>query len=99
MFILYLLGVRPPCRWIFCQFWLCEQAQCVYLRRHLGSPENFLLTLFEAMKDESSQKPEMEPLGWNRVRLGRQQRAGMWADAQKQTRLGPEVGTHTEGPG
>ena len=22
---------------IFCQFWLCEEAQCVYLRRHLGS--------------------------------------------------------------
>ena len=21
----------------FCQFWLCEEAQCVYLRRHLGS--------------------------------------------------------------
>ena len=27
----------PPCRSIFCQFWLCEEAQCVYLRRHLGS--------------------------------------------------------------
>ena len=26
------------CRSIFCQFWLCEEAQCVYLRRHLGSP-------------------------------------------------------------
>ena len=26
----------------FCQFWLCEEAQCVYLRRHLGSPQ-FLL--------------------------------------------------------
>ena len=22
---------------IFCQFWLCEEVQCVYLRRHLGS--------------------------------------------------------------
>ena len=38
MFILYFLGVGPPCRSIFCQFWLCEEAQCVYLRLHLGSP-------------------------------------------------------------
>ena len=36
-FFFYLLGVRLPCRLIFCQFWLCEEAQCVYLRRHLGS--------------------------------------------------------------
>ena len=42
MFIFYLLGVALPCRLIFCQFWLCEEAQCVYLRRHLGSPEIFL---------------------------------------------------------
>ena len=34
---LYFLGVGPPCRSIFCQFWLCEEAQCVHLRRHLGS--------------------------------------------------------------
>ena len=27
----YLLSVRLPCRLIFCQFWLCEEAQCVYL--------------------------------------------------------------------
>ena len=27
-----------PCPSILCQFWLCEEAQCVYLRRHLGSP-------------------------------------------------------------
>lgn len=27
--------------------------------------EKFLLTLLEALKDESSQNPEMEPLGWN----------------------------------
>ena len=27
-----------------CQFWLCEEAQCVYLCRHLGSPVfSFLL--------------------------------------------------------
>ena len=38
MFLFYLLGVGLPCRLIFCQFWLCEEAQCVYLRRHLGSP-------------------------------------------------------------
>ena len=37
MFILYFLGVGPPCRSIFCQFWFCEEAQCVYLRRRLGS--------------------------------------------------------------
>ena len=42
MFIFYLLGVGLPCRWIFCQFWLCEEAQCVYLRRHLGSLRLFL---------------------------------------------------------
>ena len=34
----YLLGVGLPCRSIFYQFWLCEEAQCVYLRCHLGSP-------------------------------------------------------------
>ena len=38
MFIFYFLGVGLPCCSIFCQFWLCEEAQCVYLRRHLGSP-------------------------------------------------------------
>ena len=38
MFLFYLLGVRLPCHLIFCQFWLCEEAQCVYLRHHLGSP-------------------------------------------------------------
>ena len=29
MFLFYLLGVRLPCRWIFCQFWLCKEAQCL----------------------------------------------------------------------
>ena len=38
MFLFYLLGVGLPCHSIFCQFWLCEEAQCVYLHRHLGSP-------------------------------------------------------------
>ena len=37
MFIFYFLGVGLPCCSIFCQFWLCEEAPCVYLRRHLGS--------------------------------------------------------------
>ena len=37
MFLFYLLGVGLPCHSIFCQFCLCEEAQCVYLRRHLGS--------------------------------------------------------------
>ena len=36
-FFFYLLGVGLPCLSIFCQFWLCEKAQCVYLCRHLGS--------------------------------------------------------------
>ena len=26
-----------PCLSICCQFWLCDEAQCVYLHRHLGS--------------------------------------------------------------
>ena len=38
VFIFYFLGVSPPCCSILCQFWLCEEAQCVYLRRYLGSP-------------------------------------------------------------
>ena len=38
MFLFYLLGVGLPCRSIFCQFWLCEEAQCVYLCHHVGSP-------------------------------------------------------------
>ena len=42
MFLFYLFGVGFPCRLIFCQFWLCEEAQCVYLRRHLGSSSTFL---------------------------------------------------------
>ena len=37
MFLFYLLGVRVPCHSIFCQFWLCEEEQCVYLCLHLGS--------------------------------------------------------------
>ena len=37
VFLFYLLGVRLPCHSIFCQFWLCKEAQCVYLRCHLGS--------------------------------------------------------------
>ena len=38
MFMFCLLGVGLPCRLIICQFWSCEEMQCVYLRRHLGSP-------------------------------------------------------------
>ena len=37
MFLFYLLGVGLPCHLIFCQFWLCEEAQGVYLHLHLGS--------------------------------------------------------------
>ena len=43
MSLFYLLDVRLPCRWFFCQFWLCEEAQCVYLRHHLGSLSNYLI--------------------------------------------------------
>ena len=41
MFIFYFLDVGLPYRLIFCLFWLCEEAQCVYLRRHLDSPSTF----------------------------------------------------------
>ena len=34
-FISMVVGL--PYSLIFCQFWLCEEAQCVYLCRHLGS--------------------------------------------------------------
>ena len=43
MFLFYLLAVGPPCRSILCQFWLCEEVQCVHLRRHLGSPHRYAL--------------------------------------------------------
>ena len=52
MFIFYFLGVGLPCRLIFCQFWLCEEAQCVYLRRHLGS-----LCFFFFLSQELNQGP------------------------------------------
>ena len=39
----YLLGVGLLWRSIFCQFWLCEEAQCVYLCHHLGSPHVLIL--------------------------------------------------------
>ena len=42
MFLFYPLGVGLPCRSFFCQFWLCEEAQCVYLHRHLGSSTKVL---------------------------------------------------------
>ena len=47
MFLFYLLGVGLPCRSIFCQFWLWEEAQCVYIRRHLGSTMNTFFDSFE----------------------------------------------------
>ena len=33
---------RTSCRSIFHQFSFCEEAQCVYLRRHLGSPPKYM---------------------------------------------------------
>ena len=50
MFIFYFLGVEPPCPSILCQFWLCEEAQCVYLRRHLGSPLPLFLRFISVEK-------------------------------------------------
>ena len=47
MIIFCFLGVGPPCCSILCQFWLCEEAQCVYLRRHLGSPIKSFLKMVE----------------------------------------------------
>ena len=38
VYFFYLLGVGLLCRLVFCQFWLCEDAQCVYICLHLGSP-------------------------------------------------------------
>ena len=45
MFIFHFLGVGPPCCSILGQFWLCEEAQCVYVCRHLGSPLYTILYL------------------------------------------------------
>ena len=36
----YFLGAGPPSCSILCQFWLCQEAQCVYLRLHLGFSQN-----------------------------------------------------------
>ena len=59
MFFFYLLGVGLPCPSIFCQFWLCEEVQCVYLRRHLGSP---LFVLLDPLT--SSPIPQNLPPFW-----------------------------------
>ena len=66
MFIFYFLGVGLPCRSIFCQFWLCEEAQCVYLRLHLGSLPSFYLLKFEIIADSQEivkkiQRDRMNP--------------------------------------
>ena len=58
MFLLKLLGCRTSYNLIFCQFWLffvfklllsffwlCEEAQCVYLRLHLGQKSNILISM------------------------------------------------------
>ena len=54
IFLFYLLGVGLPCCSIFCQFWLCEEAQCVYLRCHLGSPINTFSNKFSISCSSSS---------------------------------------------
>ena len=43
------LAVGLPCCSILCQFWLCEEAQCVYLRRHLGSPRLAISSLLSCI--------------------------------------------------
>ena len=40
------LVVPLPCCSILCQVWLCKEAQCVYLRRHLGSPHFKILDVY-----------------------------------------------------
>ena len=37
----------------FCQFWLCKEAQCVYLCHHLGSPRGSVLCRFNIMCSDS----------------------------------------------
>ena len=60
-----------PCRWIFCLFWLGEEAQCVYLRRHLGSPRE---SLFRKL-----QRYRSEPAGLRRFRNKLQkQKKNLW---------------------
>ena len=51
MFIFYFLGVGLPYHSIFCQFWLCKEAQCVYLCRHLGSQELYHSFLIHPFTD------------------------------------------------
>ena len=70
MIIFCFLGVGPPCCSILCQFWLCEEAQCVYLRRHLGSPVKKLFKIYHSSQKlfhqifelifEFSSNPELE---------------------------------------
>ena len=54
VFLFYLLGVGLPCHSIFRQFWLCEEAQSVYLRRYLGSlrVETFKLSMAQCLSNE-----------------------------------------------
>ena len=52
MFLFYLLGVGLPCHSTFCQFWLWEEAQCVYLRRHLGS-QSWLFLICALTEDQT----------------------------------------------
>ena len=52
MVIFYFLGVGPPCCSILCQFWLCEEAQCVYLCRHLGSLSHWLILVCALTSDQ-----------------------------------------------
>ena len=62
MFIFYLRGVGLPCHLIFCEFCLCEEVQCVYLRRHLGSPTRSGLEVLNTLAhlyDRAVWKPVM----------------------------------------
>ena len=54
--IFYFLGVGLPFSSIFCQFWLCEEAQCVYLRLHLSSLTFFFFSIKDITQRNSAYK-------------------------------------------
>ena len=60
----YLLGVGHPCCSIFCQFWLCEEAQCGYLHRHLGCILKIAFLSTTKCRDGLHHKTRLERSGW-----------------------------------
>ena len=45
MNVYFLFTWCRTCRSIFRQFWSCEEAQCVHLSHHLGSPSDFYILM------------------------------------------------------